>query len=353
MRTLFLADPLHSRVGIFLKLRCWWHVWLFSSAGGGAQRPALQGAHNLSFGLWDFGAEIVVGGNVCNGVSRKNFIRTLPSLYIHDNCLAIAPIWLDLWLGTWLYGFDFDPHQGVSVSQVSPLDVRMFSPFSLQFWTCFGGELGHCRHSSLRSGCGCEGPGLGPRCAMSDYVRQMERSMNIHAACKYISGKVFTALVKWCACIAMYVLCSSFGHPQKCAGKSAKKFAYVFASVISFSYYLTHYETYAKKMHTSAYTLHMFCMSPMFSVFWNICRTYAKNQCTSWNCFSIFPIFGKHQQCICKTACFMILFAQCSVVHVFWHIFIGQESRRNRKCQTYNIYIPKTTNKSICHHIMI
>ena len=248
----------------------------------------------------------------------QNF--TLDSLFT-ANCLAIALIWLDLWLGPWLYGFDFDKSRSLKSHKSHHLFWMVSLCFTLliKIWTlnafgCFGGELGHCRHSSLRSGRGCEGPGekqgdavvamdnhslIAKYAAPSDYVRQMEWGWMSYAYALHVKCSL---QIKWFACTVVYVLCSSFGRPRKCAGKSAKGLHIFCVHVLFFDTVVLMFfllETLAQRMHKRCIQVHMlctdFCMFFIFQYFETFAERMPKQDALFWFfvCFSILSIvFG-------------------------------------------------------------
>lgn len=128
--------------------------------------------------------------------------------------------------------------------------------------------------------------------------------------------------IKWFACTVVYVLCSSFGRPQKCAGKSAEGlhifFAYTFCfwyssfNVFSFGNIGT---AHAQKVHTSAYVSYV------------LHRFFA--------CFSFFSIL-KHLQNVCpnKMHFFDLLF-----VFVFFPFFWASANSSYARFRNWCIFV--------------
>lgn len=191
---------------------------------------------------WAFrlGAEIVVeGGNACNWRYPSELYQNFTLIIIHcelpGNCtnLTRSLTWnMTVWFWLW---------------QIKESQVSQVSPPFLKIWTlnafgCFGGELGHCRHSSLRSGRRCEGPGE----KQGDAVVAMDNHnlIVVYMLCLIMCDK-------WnevCICIACQVFTTNqmicmhsrlcflfkFWTPPKVRRQKCKRFAYFFAYTFYF-----------------------------------------------------------------------------------------------------------------------
>lgn len=305
---------------------------------------------------WAFrlGAEIVVeGGNACNWRYPSELYQNF-TLIIHcelpGNCTNLTRS-LTWNMTVWFWLWQIKESQVSQVSQVSPpfLKIRTLNAFG-----CFGGELGHCRHSSLRSGRRCEGPGekqgdavvamdnhnLIVIYAVSDYVRQMEWGMHMHcmSSVHYKSNDLHAQ--------SFMFFVQVLDAPKSAQAKVQKvcifflRIRSVFDTVVLMFFLL---ETLAQRMHKrciQVHMYHMFCTDFLhvfhFSVFWNICRTYAQTRCT----FSI----------CCLFLFFFHFFGPAPTVHMqdfeigafLFACFFRQENTRNRNCQ----YIHPQTHQS-------
>lgn len=157
--------------------------------------------------------------------------------------------------------------------------------------------------------------------------------MRMNELCICIACQVFTTNQMICMHSR---LCSlfKFWTPPKVRRQKCKRFAcflrtrsifwYSSFNVFSFGNIGT---AHAQKVHTSAYALHRFLHVFHFSVFWNICRTYAQTRCT----FLIFCLFFNSFHCFWASA--NISYARLQNWWIFVCLFLRLENTGNRKCQ--------------------